>query len=62
MPVSAAIRLNPQSAMRRMHNRLRRSELELHGPRKGLEIGPRSSRGVHVARCFRADSETGDEG
>eukprot|EP00969_Alexandrium_andersonii_P141874 6272601-Alexandrium_andersonii.AAC.1 len=43
MPVSAAIRLNPQSAMRKTQNHFRRSNLELRGPRNGLEISPRSS-------------------
>eukprot|EP00969_Alexandrium_andersonii_P373856 15484956-Alexandrium_andersonii.AAC.1 len=33
-----------------MQNRFRRSKLELRGPRNGLEMGPRSSRGVHSAR------------
>eukprot|EP00969_Alexandrium_andersonii_P088209 3889981-Alexandrium_andersonii.AAC.1 len=46
MLVSAAVRPNPQSALRKMQHRFRRSELELRGPRKGLKIGPRSSRGV----------------
>eukprot|EP00969_Alexandrium_andersonii_P107063 4722422-Alexandrium_andersonii.AAC.1 len=42
----SAIRLNhPQAAMRKMQNRIRRSNLELRGPRNGLKMGPRSSRG-----------------
>eukprot|EP00969_Alexandrium_andersonii_P018319 801407-Alexandrium_andersonii.AAC.1 len=49
MPVSAAIRLNPQSAVRNMQHRLRRSELELRRPRTDLSVGPRSSRGVRSA-------------
>ena len=35
-----------------MRNCLRRSKLELRGPRNGLEIGPRSSRGVRSAPFF----------
>eukprot|EP00969_Alexandrium_andersonii_P217863 9623918-Alexandrium_andersonii.AAC.1 len=35
-----------------MQNGSRRSELELRGPRKGLEGGPRSSRGACSAWCF----------
>eukprot|EP00969_Alexandrium_andersonii_P241681 10672875-Alexandrium_andersonii.AAC.1 len=49
MLISAAIRLNPQSAMRNMQNRFTRSNLELRGPKSGLKIGPRSSRGVRSA-------------
>eukprot|EP00969_Alexandrium_andersonii_P154715 6839768-Alexandrium_andersonii.AAC.1 len=49
MLVSAPIRLNPQSAKPKMQNRFRRSNLELCGPRNGLNMGPRSSRRVHVA-------------
>eukprot|EP00969_Alexandrium_andersonii_P136908 6056965-Alexandrium_andersonii.AAC.1 len=41
---SAAIRLSPQSAMRKAQSRFNRSKLELCGPKRGLEIGPRSSR------------------
>eukprot|EP00969_Alexandrium_andersonii_P088658 3911973-Alexandrium_andersonii.AAC.1 len=48
----AAIRLTPQSSTWNMQNHLRRSELELRGPRNGLEIGPRSSLGVRSARSF----------
>eukprot|EP00969_Alexandrium_andersonii_P250751 11082547-Alexandrium_andersonii.AAC.1 len=48
-PVSAAICLNPQSAMRKQQNRFRRSNLEVRGPRNGLKIGPPSSRGVRSA-------------
>eukprot|EP00969_Alexandrium_andersonii_P088554 3905886-Alexandrium_andersonii.AAC.1 len=40
MPVSAAIRLNPQSAMRKLQHRFRRSNLELRGPKTCLRIGP----------------------
>eukprot|EP00969_Alexandrium_andersonii_P261978 11582098-Alexandrium_andersonii.AAC.1 len=49
MLARAAIRLNPQSTVQNMHNRIMRSDLELRGPRKGLRIGPRSSRGVRSA-------------
>eukprot|EP00969_Alexandrium_andersonii_P290432 12836885-Alexandrium_andersonii.AAC.1 len=51
-PVSAAIRLNLQSALRKTQNRLGRSNLELRGPRSGLNIGPRSFRGVRSAPLF----------
>eukprot|EP00969_Alexandrium_andersonii_P350383 15433128-Alexandrium_andersonii.AAC.1 len=51
-PLSAAIRLNPQSAMRKVQRHFRRSELELRGPRDGLKFGPRNSRWVHPARLF----------
>eukprot|EP00969_Alexandrium_andersonii_P157206 6948717-Alexandrium_andersonii.AAC.1 len=44
-PVRVAIRLNPQSAMRKMQNPFTCSNLELRGPRNGLKFGPRSSRG-----------------
>eukprot|EP00969_Alexandrium_andersonii_P242926 10731568-Alexandrium_andersonii.AAC.1 len=41
----------PQSAIRssEMQNRFRRSCLELRGPRSGLKLGPRSSRGMRFA-------------
>eukprot|EP00969_Alexandrium_andersonii_P050231 2204425-Alexandrium_andersonii.AAC.1 len=48
-PVSAAIRLNLQSAMRDMHHSVNCSDLELRGPKSGLEIGPRSSRRIRSA-------------
>eukprot|EP00969_Alexandrium_andersonii_P018343 802306-Alexandrium_andersonii.AAC.1 len=35
-PVSAPIRLTPQSAMRNMQNRFMRSELELRRPKNGI--------------------------
>eukprot|EP00969_Alexandrium_andersonii_P092181 4070811-Alexandrium_andersonii.AAC.1 len=35
-----------------MHISLRRSELELRGPRKGIEIGPRSFRGVRSVQLL----------
>eukprot|EP00969_Alexandrium_andersonii_P047928 2103263-Alexandrium_andersonii.AAC.1 len=35
-----------------MRNRIRRSEHELRGPTQGLEVGPRSSRGVPSAQSF----------
>eukprot|EP00969_Alexandrium_andersonii_P180445 7975542-Alexandrium_andersonii.AAC.1 len=44
MLISAAILVNPQSALRKTHKCLRRSELELRGPTHGHEIGPRRSR------------------
>eukprot|EP00969_Alexandrium_andersonii_P270888 11973259-Alexandrium_andersonii.AAC.1 len=47
MPVSAALRLNLQSAMRKMQNCFARSELEQCGLRNDLRIGPQRSRGVH---------------
>eukprot|EP00969_Alexandrium_andersonii_P334704 14791854-Alexandrium_andersonii.AAC.1 len=50
MPVSGAIRLNPQSAMRKMQkHRLTRSSLELRGPRNGLKN--RSPKLPRVAFC-----------
>eukprot|EP00969_Alexandrium_andersonii_P321943 14224547-Alexandrium_andersonii.AAC.1 len=57
MLVSAAIRLNSQSAMRNMQHRVKPSNLGLHGPKSGLEIGPSSSRGVRSA-LFLAQSPT----
>eukprot|EP00969_Alexandrium_andersonii_P054869 2418032-Alexandrium_andersonii.AAC.1 len=42
--VRAAIHLNPQSAMRNVQNRFKRSKLELRGPSSRLKTGPRSSR------------------
>eukprot|EP00969_Alexandrium_andersonii_P326466 14425104-Alexandrium_andersonii.AAC.1 len=47
--VSAAVRLNPRSAMRTAQHCFKRSELEPRGPRNGLQIGPRSSRGARSA-------------
>eukprot|EP00969_Alexandrium_andersonii_P253190 11190012-Alexandrium_andersonii.AAC.1 len=35
-----------------MRNCLRRPKLELRGPRDGLEVAPRSARGVRSALCF----------
>eukprot|EP00975_Prorocentrum_lima_P060209 12627576-Prorocentrum_lima.AAC.1 len=61
MLVSAVLRPNPQSAMRNMQHRFRRSNLELRGPKRGLKISPRSFRGVHSAQCFRGDSESATE-
>eukprot|EP00969_Alexandrium_andersonii_P016024 701306-Alexandrium_andersonii.AAC.1 len=58
MLVRAAIRLNPQSAMRKLRHRLRCSNLEPRGPKDGREIGPPRSRRVPSAQCFRRDSET----
>eukprot|EP00969_Alexandrium_andersonii_P116514 5150944-Alexandrium_andersonii.AAC.1 len=49
MLVGAAIRPNPQSALRKTRNRCRPSELELRWPRNGLDVGPRRSRRVHSA-------------
>eukprot|EP00969_Alexandrium_andersonii_P216184 9548652-Alexandrium_andersonii.AAC.1 len=51
-PANATIRFDPQSAMRRMQNRFKRANLELRGPKSGLEIGPRSSRRGRSAPCF----------
>eukprot|EP00969_Alexandrium_andersonii_P161463 7136729-Alexandrium_andersonii.AAC.1 len=42
-PVGAAIRLDPQSAMRQRQSRFMRSNLR--GPNSGVNIGPRSYRG-----------------
>eukprot|EP00969_Alexandrium_andersonii_P095425 4215975-Alexandrium_andersonii.AAC.1 len=52
MLVSATVRLNPQSARRKMQNRFGRSNLELRGPKSGLKMGSRSSRGVRSAVFF----------
>eukprot|EP00969_Alexandrium_andersonii_P059019 2600277-Alexandrium_andersonii.AAC.1 len=52
MLAKAAIRLNPQSAMCKMQTCFRRSNLELRGPRKGLDIDSPSSREVRSARFF----------
>eukprot|EP00969_Alexandrium_andersonii_P178806 7904859-Alexandrium_andersonii.AAC.1 len=35
--------------LRKMQTGARRSKLELRGPRKGLDISPRSSRGIDEA-------------
>eukprot|EP00969_Alexandrium_andersonii_P122218 5402909-Alexandrium_andersonii.AAC.1 len=43
MLVSATTRLTPQSALREMQHRFQCSELELRGPRNGLEVGHRGS-------------------
>eukprot|EP00969_Alexandrium_andersonii_P245098 10831625-Alexandrium_andersonii.AAC.1 len=40
---------HPQSAMRNMHHRSKRSNLALHGPRVGLKFSTWSSRGVRSA-------------
>eukprot|EP00969_Alexandrium_andersonii_P005876 255083-Alexandrium_andersonii.AAC.1 len=48
-PVRAVVHLNPQSAMRKPQHRLTRSNVELRGPKSGLKLGPRSSRGVRSA-------------
>eukprot|EP00969_Alexandrium_andersonii_P359843 15454068-Alexandrium_andersonii.AAC.1 len=61
MLVSAPIRLDPQSAMRKVQHRFRRSSLELHGPRNGLKSGPRSSRRGAFCAVVRADSESARE-
>eukprot|EP00969_Alexandrium_andersonii_P348408 15405997-Alexandrium_andersonii.AAC.1 len=52
MLVGAAVRLNPRSAMRKTQNRFTRSNLELRGRRKDLDIGPCSSHGVRSAPFF----------
>eukprot|EP00969_Alexandrium_andersonii_P369277 15474770-Alexandrium_andersonii.AAC.1 len=49
---SAAIRLNPQSAMRNMQTRFMRSKPELRGPQGGLKLVPPNSRGVRSAPLF----------
>eukprot|EP00969_Alexandrium_andersonii_P149151 6595491-Alexandrium_andersonii.AAC.1 len=54
-------RLNPQSAMRNMQSHFTHSNLEPCGPRNGLQTGPRSSRGVRSAPCFRGHSESADD-
>eukprot|EP00969_Alexandrium_andersonii_P366013 15467493-Alexandrium_andersonii.AAC.1 len=46
-----------QSTMRKTLHRFTRSNLELRRPKIGLEIGPRSSRGVYSAQ-FLAQSST----
>eukprot|EP00969_Alexandrium_andersonii_P088275 3893456-Alexandrium_andersonii.AAC.1 len=43
--LAAAIRLHPQSALPNTQNGVRRLELELRGPKSGLNIDARSSRG-----------------
>eukprot|EP00969_Alexandrium_andersonii_P015210 664237-Alexandrium_andersonii.AAC.1 len=43
MLVRARTRLNPQSAVRKTQHRFGRSNLDLRGPRNGLEIGPPNS-------------------
>eukprot|EP00969_Alexandrium_andersonii_P344603 15233523-Alexandrium_andersonii.AAC.1 len=61
MLASAAIRLNPQSAMRKtQQHRFMRSKLELRGPKSDLKIGLRSSRWVHSALSC-AEFESADE-
>eukprot|EP00969_Alexandrium_andersonii_P015780 690196-Alexandrium_andersonii.AAC.1 len=51
-PVRAAIRLNPRSALRNVQNGLKRSELEPRGRNSGINIGPKSSRGLRPAELF----------
>eukprot|EP00969_Alexandrium_andersonii_P133149 5888063-Alexandrium_andersonii.AAC.1 len=53
MLVSAAIRLNPQSAMRKTQHRLRRSSLELRGPRNGLKLASEAPEGCVLHRFSR---------
>eukprot|EP00969_Alexandrium_andersonii_P284827 12591220-Alexandrium_andersonii.AAC.1 len=48
MLVSAAIRLNPQSAMRTMNNRSKRSNLDLRGPRSASTFTPEALEGCIV--------------
>eukprot|EP00969_Alexandrium_andersonii_P362244 15459266-Alexandrium_andersonii.AAC.1 len=55
-PATAAIRLNPQSAVRELQHRLRRSNLEPRGPGNDLESGLRSSRGVDSAPRSASES------
>eukprot|EP00969_Alexandrium_andersonii_P236687 10448945-Alexandrium_andersonii.AAC.1 len=45
MLASAPIRLNPQSAMHKMQHRLRRSNLELRGPKGGFKLVPKAPEG-----------------
>eukprot|EP00969_Alexandrium_andersonii_P053917 2372504-Alexandrium_andersonii.AAC.1 len=56
MPISAATRLNPQSAMREItkHKNTSRDIRSLShvGPAKNLKTGPRSSRRVRSAPLF----------
>eukprot|EP00969_Alexandrium_andersonii_P282635 12494857-Alexandrium_andersonii.AAC.1 len=49
MLIGVTISLNPQSAIRKLQRRFKRSELELRGPMNGLNMGPRSSPGVSSA-------------
>eukprot|EP00969_Alexandrium_andersonii_P203279 8982664-Alexandrium_andersonii.AAC.1 len=51
-PISAAIRLNPQSALRKMQHRFKRSNLELRGPENARKIGNRNSQGVRSVPFF----------
>eukprot|EP00969_Alexandrium_andersonii_P050455 2215500-Alexandrium_andersonii.AAC.1 len=48
-PVSAATRLDPQSALPNIQDCFVRSQLELRGTQHGFKIGPRSSQGAHSA-------------
>eukprot|EP00969_Alexandrium_andersonii_P032130 1403901-Alexandrium_andersonii.AAC.1 len=66
MPISATIRLDPQSAMRKMQHRFKRSSPELRGPRSGLTTCSRRSQGVRSAPLFaqipNPQTEAGLEG
>eukprot|EP00969_Alexandrium_andersonii_P167223 7391912-Alexandrium_andersonii.AAC.1 len=53
VPVTAAIRLNPRSAIRNTQNRFKRSGLEVRRPRNGPTNGPRSSGAVHFSGSGR---------
>eukprot|EP00969_Alexandrium_andersonii_P143862 6361649-Alexandrium_andersonii.AAC.1 len=46
---------------RNIQNRFKRSNLELRGPKNGLKIGIRSSRGVRSAPCFVEMPKSADE-
>eukprot|EP00969_Alexandrium_andersonii_P081747 3603677-Alexandrium_andersonii.AAC.1 len=61
MLVSAAIRLDPQSAMHNMQHRCTRSNLELRVPKNGLTTSPRSSGWGAFCATSRADPKSDDE-
>eukprot|EP00969_Alexandrium_andersonii_P072300 3190222-Alexandrium_andersonii.AAC.1 len=52
MLARAAIRLNPQSAMRKLQNRFRRSEPGTAPAQEWPQIGPPSSRGSILRHLF----------
>eukprot|EP00969_Alexandrium_andersonii_P291005 12863759-Alexandrium_andersonii.AAC.1 len=53
MLISAAIHLNPQSAMRQMRNRFRRSNLEQHGPKNDSNLATHAAEGCVLRNCSR---------
>eukprot|EP00969_Alexandrium_andersonii_P020210 882851-Alexandrium_andersonii.AAC.1 len=61
MLVSGAIRLNPQSSMRKMQDHFKRSELGLRGPKTRLEHWPPKLPRGALCAIFRADSEPGKQ-